>query len=106
MSDHRPRAFVSAVASTLSFSTFVLVFNNQHFSATQSVFVATIQKISQFFCTQFESISLFSARCSNSASIAARTTVSCSKSAHARLLLQGPPDLGIAPHLGLGVTLF
>ena len=40
------------------------------------------------------------------ASTAAQTTVSCLRNAHARLLLQGPPDLGIGCCLNLAGHFF
>ena len=45
--------------------------------------------------------SLFSVMISNNASTVARTTVSCLNIAPTRVLLQGPPDLGIATCLRL-----
>ena len=69
-----------------------LVFN-RHF--------ATIPQFSQLFYTKFEPKSLFSAKISNSASTAARTTVSCLYSAHARAPLQGPGGIGIGSCLSL-----
>ena len=47
-----------------------------------------------------------SAIISNNASTVARTTASCLKSAQARLLLQGPTDLGIGSCLTLAGHLF
>ena len=92
VSDHEPWTFVSTLVSTLSVSTFALV--------------STVNSFQQLFYTGFEPSSLFSAMISNSASTAARTTVSCLKSAPARVLLQGPPGIGIARNLTLAGDLF
>ena len=48
----------------------------------------------------------FSATISINASTVAQTTVSCLRNAHARLLLQGPPDMGTVPSLTLARHLF
>ena len=74
-----------------------LVFN-RHF--------ATIPQFSQLFYTKFEPSPFFSAKISNSASTAARTTVSCLYSAHARAPLQGPGGIGIGTCLTLVGHLF
>ena len=57
--------------------------------------------IQSVFHTNFEPSPLFSAQISNSASTAARTTVSCLYSAHARLPLREPPGLRIGTCLSL-----
>ena len=92
VSDHEPWTFVSTVVPTLSVSTFALVFNSQQVSGAHAVFCndSTVQSV---FHTHFEPSPLFSANISNSASTAARTTVSCLYSAHARLPLREPPGL-------------
>ena len=96
MSDHRLVQLLQQLFQHL-LSISALVFN-RHF--------ATIPQFSQLFYTKFEPSPFFSAKISNSASTAARTTVSCLYSAHARRHLQGPPGMGIASDLTLEGHLF
>ena len=91
--------------STLSVSTLALVFNSQQFSATHSFF-CNKSAIQSVLHTNFEPSPLFSAKISSNASTAARTTVSCLYSAHARLPLREPPGLLIEFCLTLAEHLF
>ena len=92
MSDHQLVQLLQQLFQHL-LSISALVFN-RHF--------ATIPQFSQLFYTKFEPSPLFSAKISNSASTAARTTVSCLYSAHARAPLQGPGGIGTGTCLSLG----
>ena len=69
-------------------------FDSQQFSTIHSV-VCNDSAIQSVFHTDFQPRPLFSSIISNSASTATRTTVSCLKSAHARLPLREPPGIGI-----------
>ena len=96
----RVRSSVSTVASTIvSTPSFYLCFSFQQTFCNNS-------SIQSAFYTKFEPSPLFSAKTSNSASTAARTTVSCLYSAHARAPLQGPGGIGIARRLTLVGHLF
>ena len=80
--------------------------------STVNIFQTSIQlfwndsAIQSVFYTDVQPSSLFSARISNIASTAARTTVSCLYSAHARLPLREPPGLWIGTRLSLEGHLF
>ena len=91
MSDHQLVQLLQQLFQHL-LSISALVFN-RHF--------AMIPQFSQLFYTKFEPSPFFSAKISNSASTAARTTVSCLYSAHARAPLQGPGGIGIGSCLNL-----
>ena len=65
-------------------------------------FFATIQQARQFSYTQFEPGPLFSTKVSNSASTAARTTVSCLNSARTRGAARERPGLTIGTSLRVG----
>ena len=104
VSDHELGAFVSTIVSTLV-SMFALVFAatvNMMFEMFMNLIkMFILSAIHSVWCNTFDSSSLFFARISHSASTLARTTVSCWKSAHARLLLREPPDLRIGACLTL-----
>ena len=101
----RVRSQTSRICFSNCFNTFCfsICFSFQQSTLFSNPFSFLLQWFSNpiIFCTNLESVSPFSARSSNSASTAARTIVSCLNSAHARLLLQGPPDLGIGCCLNL-----
>ena len=96
----RIRSSISTVASTIvSTPSFYLCFSfQQTFCNNSSIRSAFLHKI----WVQ----SIFSTKISNSASTAARITVSCLYSAHARRRLQGPPGMGIGTDLSLEGHLF
>ena len=74
-------------------------------SAIHLIFEAAIPDF-QILATISNPTSIFSARISISASIVARTIVSCLRNAHARRLLQEPPDMGIVSLLNQEGHLF